>query len=160
MGHADIGPAAHHAAAGDGILQVRKPLNEDDMPRPRPPAEMPELKPGMPFEVYQTLIELYLRASCSRKSGAIPIISSPRSRPKPYWKPLKTERMRVWKKKKTGSGKNGRENTRDRRTGFRAGPSTACILQTTIQFYPGGVQVKAVAHVETKVSTGPANIFA
>jgi len=46
---------------GDGELQVRKPLTEKDMPRPRPPKEMPELKPGMPYEIYQILIDLYLK---------------------------------------------------------------------------------------------------
>ncbi len=45
---------------GDGVLQIRKPLSEEDMPRPRPPKEMPELQPGMPYEVYQILLDLYL----------------------------------------------------------------------------------------------------
>jgi len=45
---------------GDGKLQVRKPLTDKDMPAPRPPAKIPEFKPDMPHEVYQTLLELYM----------------------------------------------------------------------------------------------------
>jgi len=44
---------------GDGELQVRKPLTEKDVPRPRP-AVMPEFKPGMPHELYEVLINLYM----------------------------------------------------------------------------------------------------
>ena len=44
---------------GDGELQVRKPLTDKDIPRPRPP-KMPEYKPGMPDELYQSMLDLYL----------------------------------------------------------------------------------------------------
>ncbi len=44
---------------GDGELQVRKPLTDKDLPRPRPP-KMPEYKPGMPDELYQSMLDLYL----------------------------------------------------------------------------------------------------
>ena len=45
---------------GDGALQVREPLTDEDMPPPRPPVQMPEFKPGMPYELYQILIDVYL----------------------------------------------------------------------------------------------------
>jgi len=44
---------------GDGELQVRKPLTDKDMPTPRP-AVMPEFKPGMPHDLYQVMLDLYL----------------------------------------------------------------------------------------------------
>ena len=44
---------------GDGELQVRKPWTETDIPRPRPPV-LPDYKPGMPHDLYQRLLNLYL----------------------------------------------------------------------------------------------------
>ena len=44
---------------GDGELQVRKPLTDKDIPRPRP-AVMPEYSPDMPHELYEVLINLYM----------------------------------------------------------------------------------------------------
>lgn len=44
---------------GDGELQVRKPLTDKDIPRARPP-KMPEFQPGMPHELYQVMLELYM----------------------------------------------------------------------------------------------------
>jgi hypothetical protein len=45
---------------GDGKLQRRKPLTEEDLPRPRP-VTMPEFKPGMPRDVYHLMLDLYVK---------------------------------------------------------------------------------------------------
>ena len=45
---------------GDGPLQRRRALTEADLPRPRPPVDMPEYKPGMSYETYEVLIGLYM----------------------------------------------------------------------------------------------------
>ncbi len=45
---------------GDSELQIRKPLTEKDMPRPKPPVQMPDFKPGMPSEVMQMMMDLYM----------------------------------------------------------------------------------------------------
>jgi len=44
---------------GDGELQVRKPWTDKDIPRPRPPV-LPEYKPGMPHDLYQVMLNLYM----------------------------------------------------------------------------------------------------
>ena len=44
---------------GDSSLQVREPMTKDDLPAPRPPAKPPVIKPGVPFEYYKPLIDLY-----------------------------------------------------------------------------------------------------
>ena len=45
---------------GDSDLQIRTPLTEKDMPRKRPPVKRPEFVPGMPSELMQTMLELYM----------------------------------------------------------------------------------------------------
>ena len=45
---------------GDGALQVRTPLTDKDMPRPRPPVQRPDFKPDMPGEIMQTMLNLYM----------------------------------------------------------------------------------------------------
>jgi len=45
---------------GDSELQIRTPLTPDDMPKPRKPAKRPDFVPGMPSELMQTLLELYM----------------------------------------------------------------------------------------------------
>lgn len=45
---------------GDGALQVRKPLTQDDLPAPQPPAKAPHFEPGMDHEIYQLLMQVYL----------------------------------------------------------------------------------------------------
>ena len=44
---------------GDGELQVRKPWTDKDIPRPRPPV-LPPYEPGMPHDLYQVLLNLYM----------------------------------------------------------------------------------------------------
>jgi len=44
---------------GDSALQIRKPMTKDDLPAQRPPAKPPAIKPGVPFEYYKPLIDLY-----------------------------------------------------------------------------------------------------
>ena len=44
---------------GDGPLQIRKPLTQNDLPAPRPPAKPPVIEPGVPFECYKPLIDIY-----------------------------------------------------------------------------------------------------
>ena len=44
---------------GDGELQVRRALTDKDIPRPRPPV-LPEYKPGMPHDLYQLMLNLYM----------------------------------------------------------------------------------------------------
>ena len=45
---------------GDSDLQIRTPLTEKDMPRPRPPVKRPDFAPGMPAELMQTMLTLYM----------------------------------------------------------------------------------------------------
>ena len=45
---------------GDSELQIRTPLTPADMPAPRPPVKRPNFAPGMPSELMQTLLELYM----------------------------------------------------------------------------------------------------
>ncbi len=45
---------------GDSELQMRKPLTDKDLPRPRPPVKLPEFQPGMPHEIIQTMMTLYM----------------------------------------------------------------------------------------------------
>ena len=45
---------------GDSELQIRTPLTAADMPAPRPPVKRPDFAPGMPSELMQTLLELYM----------------------------------------------------------------------------------------------------
>ena len=44
---------------GDSELQVREPMTKDDLPAPRPPAKPPQFDPGVPFEYYKPLIDIY-----------------------------------------------------------------------------------------------------
>jgi len=45
---------------GDSDLQIRTPLTDKDMPRPRPPVKRPDFQPGMPSDVMQTMMNLYM----------------------------------------------------------------------------------------------------
>ncbi|MEP3654070.1 MAG: hypothetical protein ABJO36_04155 [Litorimonas sp.] len=45
---------------GDSDLQIRTPLTEKDMPRPHPPVARPDFKPGMPSDLMQTMMNLYM----------------------------------------------------------------------------------------------------
>ena len=45
---------------GDSELQIRTPLTPADMPAPRPPVKRPDFAPGMPSELMQTMLELYM----------------------------------------------------------------------------------------------------
>ena len=45
---------------GDSELQIRTPLTPADMPAPRPPVKRPNFAPGMPSELMQTMLELYM----------------------------------------------------------------------------------------------------
>jgi hypothetical protein len=45
---------------GDSELQIRRPLTDKDMPRPQPPVEMPAFQAGMPSELMQTMMNLYM----------------------------------------------------------------------------------------------------
>ena len=44
---------------GDGKLQVRRPWTDKDIPVPRPPV-LPPYDPGMPHDLYQVLLNLYI----------------------------------------------------------------------------------------------------
>ena len=46
--------------SGDSELQIRTPLTPADMPAPRPPVKRPNFAPGMPSELMQTMLELYM----------------------------------------------------------------------------------------------------
>ena len=46
---------------GDSELQVREPMTKDDLPAPRPPAKRPDIEPGVPFEYYKPLIDIYMQ---------------------------------------------------------------------------------------------------
>ena len=46
---------------GDSDLQVREPMTKDDLPAPRPPAKPPVVEPGVPFEYYKPLIDIYMQ---------------------------------------------------------------------------------------------------
>jgi len=50
---------------GDSELQVRKPMKKDDLPAPTPPAERPVYTPGMPSDLYQMMIKIYLDSAQS-----------------------------------------------------------------------------------------------
>ena len=45
---------------GDSELQRRRSLTQKDMPRPLPPVEMPDFQPGMPSDLVQTMMDLYM----------------------------------------------------------------------------------------------------
>ena len=45
---------------GDSELQIRTPLTPADMPARRPPVKRPDFAPGMPSELMQTMLELYM----------------------------------------------------------------------------------------------------
>ena len=45
---------------GDSDLQIRTPLTQANMPRPRPPVKRPDFAPGMPSELMQTMLTLYM----------------------------------------------------------------------------------------------------
>ena len=46
--------------SGDSELQIRTPLTAADMPAPRPPVKRPDFASGMPSELMQTMLELYM----------------------------------------------------------------------------------------------------
>lgn len=45
---------------GDGALQIRKPMTQDDIPAPKPPAYPPEMDSNIPFDLYKPLLDIYL----------------------------------------------------------------------------------------------------
>ena len=45
---------------GDSELLIRTPLTPADMPAPRPRVKRPDFAPGMPSELMQTMLELYM----------------------------------------------------------------------------------------------------
>jgi len=44
---------------GDGALQIRKPMAQDDLPTPRAPADPPKYHPDMDHNVYEIMMQVY-----------------------------------------------------------------------------------------------------